>query len=89
MREENGKSIELAKVLHEAGREAVEKRAVLVKDPKFKKFVEWEDLPEDAREGRIIQAKYLLERYLIIPLGDWEPIEAIDVRWRGLQQVSY
>jgi hypothetical protein len=57
---------ELACVLHEAGREAVLNNKVLKKDgaPAGKiKFVEWEDLPEDAKEGRRIQARYLLQKF--------------------------
>ena len=58
--------LKLAKDLHEAGREAVEKRQVLVKDPKFEKFVEWDDLPLQAQNGRIIQAKYLMNKYNLV-----------------------
>lgn len=56
---------ELAKELHEAGREAVENRKVVVKDPKFRRFLEWNEITEDAREGRRIQARYLLEKFNI------------------------
>lgn len=54
---------ELAMQLHEAGREAVEKRMVVVKDPKFAKFLEWNEITEDGREGRRIQARFLLKHY--------------------------
>ena len=59
---------ELAKLLHEAGREAVLKNKVLKKDGSplgLIKFIEWDDLPEVAREGRRIQAHYLLENAVI------------------------
>jgi len=50
---------DFAKDLHEAGREAVAQAATL--NPNVQKgFVEWPDLPEHAREGRRIQARYLL-----------------------------
>lgn len=56
----------LAKELHEAGREAVEKGATVAAgkfgDPS-RKFMEWDEISEDAREGRRIQARYLLERF--------------------------
>lgn len=56
---------ELARALHEAGREAVEKGAVINKVP-GQPFFEWDEITEQAREGRRIQARYLLERYTII-----------------------
>ena len=61
---------ELAKELHEAGREAVEKGAT-VESEHFsytQNFLTWEDISENAREGRRIQARYLLSRYAIEPL---------------------
>lgn len=56
----------LARVLHEAGREAVQRALVLNKVPGGQPFVEWDQLPEHACEGRRIQARYLLDRGLII-----------------------
>jgi len=56
---------ELAKELHEAGREAVEKGATVAADhfgEKTRKFLSWEEISENAREGRRIQAMYLLRR---------------------------
>ena len=53
----------LAKELHEAGREAVEKGTTV--NPAGDKFLEWDEITEEAREGRRIQAKYLLDRYTI------------------------
>jgi len=58
----------LAKVLHESGREAVLTNKVVKKDgtPVGQiKFIEWDQLNEDAKEGRRIQAGYLLERFII------------------------
>lgn len=51
----------LAKVLHESGREAVEKGLVYMKGDNIPKkpFCEWNDLPEDAKEGRRVQARFL------------------------------
>jgi hypothetical protein len=56
----------LARNLHEAGRAAVLSNMVVKKDgaPIGKiKFLEWSEITEDAREGRRIQARFLLERY--------------------------
>jgi hypothetical protein len=53
---------ELAKTLHEAGREAVEAGLVVNKVP-GQPFLEWDQLSEQAREGRRVQARYLLEIY--------------------------
>lgn len=63
-----------AKLVHESGRKAVEAGKVLVKMPdsqleSFKTgneraaglFVEWADLPEDAKEGRRMQAAFFLD----------------------------
>jgi len=58
----------LAKILHESGREAVLTNKVVKKDgaPLGQiKFIEWDQLSEDARKGRRIQAQYLLERFII------------------------
>jgi hypothetical protein len=55
---------ELAKILHEAGREAVQKNCLV--NPSSKGFIEWGDLNDQAKEGRRIQARYLLERYNLI-----------------------
>jgi len=53
----------LAMLLHEGGRKAVETGKVLVKpkDPGGRPFMEWFDLPEHAKEGRRIQARFLLD----------------------------
>lgn len=52
----------LAMELHEAGREAVAQGATL--NPfTHMDFVEWDKLPEHAKEGRRIQARYLLSRW--------------------------
>ena len=45
---------ELAKELHEAGREAVEKKKTVVASLGLKtpsRFLEWEEITEDAKEG--------------------------------------
>jgi len=63
---------ELAKELHEAGREAVEKRKTVVaslglKTPSI--FLEWNEITEDAKEGRRIQVRYLLSKFDIKKKG--------------------
>lgn len=63
----------LAKALHEAGRAAVLANKVHKKDGApvgAIRFFEWDEISEDAREGRRIQARWLLVRYIIIPRED-------------------
>jgi hypothetical protein len=56
----------LARLLHESGREAVEKRKIYRSDLPVKPFAEWDDLPEDAKEGRRMMAAYLLRHAEIV-----------------------
>lgn len=62
---------DLAMDLHEAGRAAVEAGNTVAAE-KFgeqtRKFLEWDEITEPAKDGRRIQAKYLLARYDITPL---------------------
>lgn len=56
----------LAKELHEAGRAAVEAGNTVAATKfgeKTRTFLEWGDIDEVAREGRRIQAKYLLTKF--------------------------
>ena len=54
----------LAIDLHEAGRDAVLKGKTLAPNVnKDQHFTEWADLPEHAKEGRRIQARWLLQHY--------------------------
>jgi hypothetical protein len=59
----------LAMLLHEAGRMAVKQGATVAAE-KFgepsRTFIEWNDLGPAAREGRIMQAKYLLGKLTMI-----------------------
>lgn len=59
---EDPKVEQLAQLLHEAGREAVEKKLIYRSDLPVKPFCEWAELPEDAKEGRRIQARFLRAR---------------------------
>jgi hypothetical protein len=54
----------LAKVLHLAGKEAVLRGATVIPNP-MQGFLEWNEISEGAKEGRRIQARYLLDRGLI------------------------
>lgn len=57
-----------AKILHEAGREAVEKGATVAAEnfgEPTRKFLSWDEISEQAREGRRIQARYILDRFMI------------------------
>lgn len=59
---------QLAKELHEAGREAVMKKKTVVASLGLKtpsRFLEWDEIIEDAKEGRRIQARYLLAKFNI------------------------
>ena len=60
----------LARELHEAGRAAVEAGATVAAE-KFgeqtRKFLEWDEITEIARDGRRIQAEYLLHKFYIAP----------------------
>lgn len=53
---------QLAKMLHESGHEAVMQNKVLKKSEEPIVFIDWSALPEDAKEGRRMQVKYLLSR---------------------------
>lgn len=59
----------LARQIHEAQREPVAKCQTLSyaigKEPY--PFYEWDELPECAKEGRRMQARYLISMYHIIP----------------------
>ena len=59
----------LARELHEAGRAAVEAGNTVAAEKfgeKTRTFIEWEDMTDIAKEGRRIQARYLLEKFIII-----------------------
>ncbi len=59
----------LAQTLHEAGREAVERNLVVRNDVARRPFVEWADLTEEAREGRRLQARYLIGKGIVTELN--------------------
>lgn len=50
----------LARILHDSGREAVGKRMIYRNDVPVKPFAEWDELTDDAKEGRRMMARYLL-----------------------------
>ena len=54
---------ELAQALHESGREAVEGH--LVVNDLGKPFLGWYEISEEAREGRRVMARWVLERFEI------------------------
>ena len=59
---------ELAQELYEAGRTAVEGGQTVAAEKfgeKTRSFISWDDLTPPAREGRRIQARYLLNRFNI------------------------
>lgn len=61
----------LARELHEAGRVAVEAGQTVAAEKfgeKTRKFIEWEDMTEQGKEGRRIQARYLLGKYRILDI---------------------
>ncbi|MEG1825209.1 MAG: hypothetical protein RRY12_01685 [Cloacibacillus sp.] len=57
-----------AKELHEAGRQAFLSGATVAQqhhDDKVFPFIEWEDLSESAKDGKRIQARYLINKFNI------------------------
>lgn len=66
----------LAMLLHEAGREAVEKGATVAAEnlgDTARKFLEWGEISETAKEGRRIQARFLIAR----GIGFAQPAQAV------------
>jgi len=70
----------LARDLHEAGREAVEKgNTVATSVGKMPtKFTEWDDCNDTVKEGRRIQARWLLARYDIVRKSILKDAKAAD-----------
>lgn len=65
----------LAMLLHEAGREAVEKGATVAAEnlgDTARKFLEWGEVSETAKEGRRIQARFLIAHGIGFVGGDTE-----------------
>jgi hypothetical protein len=65
----------LALILHEAGRMAVEAGKTVAQSQlgvKPQKFLEWDELTPESKQGRIIQADYLLAHLNITERGDDE-----------------
>jgi hypothetical protein len=59
---------DLARVLHESGREAVLAGNTVAAEKfgeKTTTFIEWDDCSEKVKEGRRIQAEYLLNKFNI------------------------
>jgi len=75
----------LARVLHAAGKEAVEKGAVVNRVP-GQPFLEWDELPTHAQEGRRIQARYLLERGMVFDPHPWDAF--LKARLRAIDWMS-
>ena len=51
---------QLAQILHEAGREAVNQRKVYRSDLPVKPFAEWDQLDENTKDGRRLMADHLI-----------------------------
>lgn len=51
----------MARLLHESGRLAVKRRLVYRNDLPVKPFCEWDRLPEEAKEGRRLMARFMLD----------------------------
>lgn len=75
----------LAILYHESGRAPVAAGETLshaVQSPQARPFVEWPSLPSDARAGRLMTARALLERYdisVVIPDLGTEPVSVDDL----------
>ena len=69
----------LAQFIHESNREPVLKQHTLIKHTElgfeYPTFVEWNDLPEPAKEGKRDSARYLLKhlKIYILDSGDFAP----------------
>lgn len=59
--DENEKVEKLARIMHESGREAVEKRMIYRSDLPVKPFAEWDELDDNTKEGRRMMARYVME----------------------------
>lgn len=62
--------LDLAKILHEAARAAVEARKTVAHSMlgvQPQRFIEWEEMTPEAQEGRVMQARYVLEHFNISP----------------------
>ena len=58
----------LARELHESGREAVESGQTVAAQnfgDETRRFLEWHEISEKARDGRRVQARYLIKHFLI------------------------
>lgn len=58
----------LARGIHEAEREAVDRGWTVVKLDPPRPWIPFDDLPEQAQEGRRNQARYFLERFIVVEL---------------------
>lgn len=57
-----------AKMLHESGREAVERGCTVAAENGLPKiFLDWNEVSENVREGRRIQARWLMGRIDMTP----------------------
>ena len=64
----------LARELHESARPAFEKGlTVAQKSGASFAFREWDEIPEEAREGRRMSARYLLSKFIIAAKVDEMP----------------
>jgi hypothetical protein len=74
---ENPDHVEVfAQELHLAGKDAVLTNKVVKKDgaPVGEiKFLNWDEISEDVREGRRMQARFILANHLVVPLRKDEP----------------
>ena len=61
----------LAQELHESGREAVEQGLTVAADhhgERTRAFLDWNSISEKAKEGRRVQARWLLAKYVVVPI---------------------
>lgn len=64
----------LARLLHESGRKAVDQGKVYAVPSDRKPFCEWNDLPTEAKDGRRLMARFLLDqrrRKTLASIFDW------------------
>lgn len=67
----------LAKIIHESNRFPVEQGHTLIKHKELglpaPTFFEWNDLPEEAKQGKCDSAAFLLSKFYFVAKGENDP----------------
>ena len=57
---------ELARLLHDSGREAVAQRKIYRSDLPVKPFAKWDELDQNTKDGRMLMADFLIKRSVLV-----------------------